>query len=136
LSAQVLLWRLPSGAVTDEETLQQKRRGYWLRRARLKAGLTLAAASEAAGLSAGSGSTVSRWEEGTREIKVIHLERLARAYDVTLDWLMRPEKTDDERLDEAIRSAAAAERADSAEAGDRDPRADDELGDSRRRLSA
>lgn len=136
MSAQVLLWRLPSGAVTDDEALQQKRRGYWLRRARLKAGFTLAAASEAAGLSAGSGSTVSRWEEGTREIKVIHLERLARAYDVPLDWLMRPEKTDDERLDEAIRSAAAAERADAEAGEDRAPRADDEPGAGLRRRSA
>lgn len=107
-----MLWRLPSGAVTDNEGIRQLRRGYWLRRARERAGLTLAAAAEAAGLSPGSGSTVTRWEKGERPIQVIALERLAHAYGVPIDFLMRPEPTDDERLDEAIQSASDAERAD------------------------
>ena len=112
MSAQILLWRLPSGPVTDDEALQQKRRGYWLRRAREAAGFTLATAAELAGLSAGSGSTVTHWEKGDRPIKVIHLERLARAYGVPISFFMRPEITDDERLDVAIQSASDAERAD------------------------
>ena len=107
-----MLWRLPSGAVTDDEGTRQRRRGYWLRRARERAGFTLAAAAEIAGLSPGSGSTVTRWEKGERPIQVIHLERLAHAYGVPIAFLMRPEPTDDERLDEAIQSASDAERAD------------------------
>ena len=119
--AQFVLWQLPSGAVTDDESRRQIRRGYWLRRARERAGLTLAAAAEAAGLSTGSGSTVSRWEKGERPIQVIHLERLARAYRVPVSWLMRPEPTDEERLDEAIAAASDAERADWGGEGDRGP---------------
>ncbi len=122
--------------MNDDESLQQRRRGYWLRRARDRAGFTLAAAAEAAGLSAGSGSTVNRWEVGERPIKVIHLERLARAYQVPLSFLMRPEPTDDERLDEAIQSASAAERADWAAAGDPARAAGGERADEPRRRSA
>lgn len=112
MPAQVLLWRLASGAVTDDEALQQRRRGYWLKRARARADFTLSAAAQAAGLSAGSGSTVTLWEQGKRPIKVIQLERLAHAYGVPVGFLMRPEMTDDERLDAAIQSASDAERAD------------------------
>lgn len=115
MPGQIVLWRLPSGAVSDDESLVQRRRGYWLRLARERAGFTLSAAAEAAGLSAGSGSTVTRWEQGERPIKVIHLERLARAYRVPVSSLMRPERTDDERLDEAIAAASDAEREDWAE---------------------
>lgn len=78
----------------------------------MRAGLTLAAAAHAAGLSAGSGSTVSRWEDGSRPIKVMHLERLARAYGVPIDFLMHPDMTDDERLEAAAADAAVLERED------------------------
>jgi transcriptional regulator with XRE-family HTH domain len=122
--------------VTDDEARQQTRRGYWLRRARDRAGLTLSAAAEAAGLSAGSGSTVTHWEKGERPIKVIHLERLARAYGVPVAFFMRPERTDDERLDEAIQSASAAERADWAVGEDQGRGADDAPGISPGRRSA
>lgn len=136
MSAQILLWRLASGVVTDDEAQQQMRRGYWLRRARDRAGLTLAAAAEAAGLSPGSGSTVTHWEQGDRPIKVIHLERLARAYGVPLAVFMQPELTDDERLDQAIQSASDAERADWERAGVPSRPTDGALGVERHRRSA
>lgn len=136
MSAQILLWRLASGPMTEDEALQQRRRGYWLKQARLRADLTLSAAAELAGLNAGSGSTVSRWEAGDRPIKVIHLERLARGYGVPLDWLMRPEKTDEERLSEAIDAASDAERADWTVGEERDPGDDDAPDAGRHRRSA
>jgi len=122
--------------MTDDEATAARRRGYWLRLARERADLTLAAAAEAAGLRSGSGSTVSLWEGGQRAIKVTHLIRLARRYRVPVSVFMTPEMTDEERLDEAIRSASAAERVDwDAEAED-SPRAEDELGDELRTRSA
>jgi transcriptional regulator with XRE-family HTH domain len=98
--------------MTDDESLQQRRRGYWLARARNRKGLTLSAAAHAAGLSESSGSTVSRWEAGSRPIKVVHLERLAEAYGVRVEFFMRPQVTDDERLDLAAADAATLERQD------------------------
>lgn len=65
-----------------------------------------------AGLSAGSGSTISLWERGQRPIKHIHLYRLARHYGVPLSFFTHPAKTDDERLDEALADAARLERED------------------------
>jgi transcriptional regulator with XRE-family HTH domain len=129
LSAQVLLWRLPSGAVTEDESTVQRRRGYWLRRARIHKGESLKWAAVKAGLKPGSGSTVSLWESGQRPIKVIQLERLARAYGVPVVFLMRPEKTDEERLSEAIQSASDAERADWESEEESGPTVGDEPGD-------
>jgi transcriptional regulator with XRE-family HTH domain len=95
--------------MTDDESLQQTRRGYWLKRARARATLTLSAAAHAAGLSKTSGSTVSHWEDGSRPIKVMHLERLASAYGVPVEFFLRPPVTDDERLDLAAGGVADLE---------------------------
>jgi len=98
--------------MTDNESLQQIRRGYWLRQARDRKRITLAGAAHAAGLADTSGSTVSHWEDGSRPIKVVHLERLAAAYGVPVEFFMHPMATDDERLDLAIAVASGLERED------------------------
>lgn len=109
---QPFLWRLPSAAMTQEEDREAVRRGYWLRRARQKAGVTLADAAVTAGLKDTSGSTVSLWESGQRSIKVVQLTRLARRYGVPVSMFTDPPITDDERLDEAIADASRLERED------------------------
>lgn len=119
--------------MTDDEDLQQVRRGYWLKLAREQSGFTLAAAAKAAGLADSSGSTVSLWEAGQRSIKVIQMERLARAYGVPSTLFLTPGKTDEERLREAIDAASAFEQEDSDREGDRGPGDGDEPGASPRR---
>lgn len=134
--AQSALWRLASAAMTDLEDLEATRRGYWLRRARDNAGVTLADAALTAGLSSGSGSTVSLWERGARPIKVHQMKRLAVRYGVPASLFIDPPMTDDERLARAIADAAALERED-WEAGEGAPRrADDERDEPRGRRLA
>jgi transcriptional regulator with XRE-family HTH domain len=120
---QVVLWRLASAAMTDLEDLDARRRGYWLRRARDNAGVTLADAAVTAGLQSGSGSTVSLWERGLRPMKVHQMKRLAVRYGVPVSLFIDPPMTDDERLATAIADAAALEREDSDEAAGARPRA-------------
>lgn len=116
--SQMALWRLASVAVTSEEELQARRLGYWLRRVRERRGESLKSAAIAAGLAASSGSTVSMWEHGRREISVQQLRRLARFYAVPVRLFTDPPMTDEERLDGALADAAALERGDWAgEAG-------------------
>jgi|GEM_PF-5265173 len=56
-----------------------------LRQARRHAGLTLAAAAERTGISAGA---ISNWENGHRQLRDIDkIRRLAVAYGVRPDWL-------------------------------------------------
>jgi transcriptional regulator with XRE-family HTH domain len=118
--------------MTDVEDQDAIRRGYWLRRARINADVTLADAAQTAGLSAASGSTVSLWEQGQRPIKVVQLARLARRYGVPISLFTSPPKTDDERLAEAIADAAALEREDSEREGARGRRDDGAPGAARR----
>lgn len=103
---------LASGAMTPEETQRARRRGYWMKRAREHAAMTLAAAVHAAGLAEGSGSTVSRWEAGTLAPRIDQLERLAEVYRVPISLFTEPAETDDERLDRLMHDAAERERAD------------------------
>lgn len=109
---QPMLWRLPSAAVTRDEEQDAQRLGYWLRRVREKRGETLSSAAIGAGLAAGSGSTISLWERGQRPIKRMHLYRLARHYGVPPSFFTHPQKTDDERLDEALADASRLEQQD------------------------
>ena len=132
--AQSMLWRLPSAAMTDEEDLHAQRLGYWLRRVRLRKGEKLASAAVAAGLAAGSGSTVSLWERGRRAMTVHQLRRLARFYGVPDDFFIRPPMTDDERLAAALADAEALERDDWDAAGGDAPTAGDGHGGAPRRL--
>lgn len=106
------MW-LPSVAVTTaDEQLHAQRLGYWMRRVRERKGITLASAAVAAGLAASSGSTVSLWERGQREITVTQLRRLAVFYGVPESFFTRPPMTDEERLTLALADAAALERED------------------------
>jgi transcriptional regulator with XRE-family HTH domain len=103
--------------MTSEEDAEAVRRGYWLRRARDNAGITLSDAAVTAGLSAGSGSTVSLWERGQRPIKVHQMKRLALRYGVPVTLFTDPPMTDDERLREAIAEATRLALADSSASG-------------------
>jgi len=98
--------------MTEIEDAEARRRGYWLRRARVRMGITLADAAVEAGLRPTSGSTVSLWEAGRRPMKVEQMVRLARRYQIPVEWLTNPPLTDDERLAEAVAAAAALERED------------------------
>jgi transcriptional regulator with XRE-family HTH domain len=98
--------------VTHDEEVHARRLGYWLRRVRLRRGVTLSSAALAAGLRATSGSTVSLWERGQREMTVQDLRRLAGFYGVPEGFFTHPQKTDEERLSEALAAAEALERQD------------------------
>ena len=112
--------------MTQGSDLAGRRSGYWLRRVRLHRKVTLSSAAIAAGLKGTSGSTVGKWEKDERPIKVQHLRRLARFYDVPVDFFTRPQMTDDERLVEALGDAGAQERSDSAAGQTGDQPDDDE----------
>ena len=88
----------------------------------------------AAGFKATSGSTVSLWERARRPIKRVHLYRLARFYGVPPSFFTHPQKTDEERLTEALAVAEALEREDWEQGQEDDPEDADEPGDGRNRL--
>jgi transcriptional regulator with XRE-family HTH domain len=119
--------------VTNEEDLHARRLGYWLRRVRERRGESLKSAAIAAGLASTSGSTVSLWERGEREISVRELRRLAKFYEVPESFFTTPPMTDEERLEAALADAGALERADWAAVADQGPATDDEPGASRRK---
>ncbi|HVM30761.1 MAG TPA: helix-turn-helix transcriptional regulator [Candidatus Limnocylindrales bacterium] len=119
--------------MTREEDQHAQRLGYWLRLVRERLEITQSAAAEAAGLSRGSGSTVSLWERGQRPISVVQLRRLARFYGVPASLFLNPPKTDEERLEDALSDAARLEREDWAAEQDQGRGADDEPGDGRRK---
>jgi transcriptional regulator with XRE-family HTH domain len=56
-----------------------------LRQVRFERGLSVAALARASGLAA---STVSRLETGARRLTLVHVARLARAMDVSIDELV------------------------------------------------
>ncbi len=122
--------------MTDEEDAEAIRRGYWLRRARLNAGITLADAAVTAGLEASSGSTVSLWERGLRGMKVVQMKRLALRYGVSASLFTDPPETDDERLRASIAEATRLALVDSYEADEHRPPTDGGPGPSRRRRQA
>lgn len=102
---------------SPEEQLQtRRRRGYWIKRARDRKGLTLGAVCELLGYSPKSISTISRWEDGQRPVPSDKMEPLARLLGLPPDYLVRPPLTDDERLDQAVRDAEALEQQDAAQA--------------------
>jgi transcriptional regulator with XRE-family HTH domain len=122
--------------MTDEEDEEAIRRGYWLRRARDNANVTLSDAAQTAGLAAGSGSTVSLWERGLRPIKVHQMKRLALRYGVPVSLFTDPPMTDDERLRSAIAEATRLALVDSSSEPGPDRQDDDGPGPSRRRRQA
>lgn len=89
---------------------RQRRRAWWLRVARR--GMSQNGVAESIGLSKRSGSTIGDWERGTSEPSLRQLEQLSTLYGVPLSLFTDPPPTDDERLDEIVRLAGSAERAD------------------------
>lgn len=105
---------------TNEELeVRRRRRAWWLRVARR--GMNQTGVAKAIGLSEKSGSTIGDWERLVSEPSLRQLEQLAALYGVPISLLVDPPMTDDERLDEIVRLAGAAERADFEREGDRSP---------------
>lgn len=108
---------LSAGMATKEaQLLTRRRRGYWIRRARLRKGLTLAALADLLDYSEKSISTLSRWEEGVRPVPSDKLALLAHHLALPESWLVNPPETDEERLDRAVREAEELERQDAERA--------------------
>lgn len=97
---------------TEEAQRRRRRRGYWLRLARLRADLNQNEVARRLGMSDRSGTTVLAWEQGRRDPKASVLEQLAEIYGVPPELLLKPPPTDEERLDEIVRAASALERED------------------------
>jgi transcriptional regulator with XRE-family HTH domain len=90
--------------MTTEED-QRRRRGYWLRLARQRSGLTLKQVAVAMGYALRSQTTIRLWELGQRDPSDIQLTRIAGVYRVPVSVFSEPRKTDQEWLDERVREA-------------------------------
>ena len=112
--------RLVEMPTEEELATRRRRRAWWLRVARR--GMNQSGVAKALGLSENSGSTIGDWEREISEPSVRQLELLAALYGVPVTLFVDPPMTDDERLDEIVRLAGAAEREDWA-AGERGDRA-------------
>lgn len=107
MSPFLRLVRMP----TDEElALIERRRAWWLRVARR--GMNQTGVAKLLKLSAKSGSTIGDWERGVSQPSLRQLSQLAAVYGVPVGLFVNPPMTDEERLDEIVRLAAGAERAD------------------------
>lgn len=123
--------------MTDDEIAQERRRrGYWLRRARLRAELNQNEVARRLGMSERSGTTILAWEKGLRDPKAAQLSQLARIYGVPVSVLISPRATDEEWLDEIVQLAADAERQDWEEGQGRAPAAGGGPGAEPRKRSA
>jgi len=127
---------LLSGGMPDDDEAYAKRVGFWLRMARERAGKSQAGAAEHLGFSSKSKSTISDYENGVTLPSLKVLRRLAAWYEVPLTVFTQPEPTIEERLDEIVQLASAAEQRDWAQAGERGPAVDDEPGAEPGRRSA
>jgi transcriptional regulator with XRE-family HTH domain len=115
---------------------ENRRRGFWLREARVRRGLSQQGVAEYLGLSSRSKSTISDWEKGVSEPRLRYLKAMAELYNVPLDVFTQPEPTAEERLDELVSAAGALEREDwDAEQGRSRPSGGG-TGDAPRRRSA
>lgn len=104
----------------EDEQLVHRRRGWWIRVARERHGMTLATLAEMLGYVDGQG-TVSLWEKGLRPVPSSKFTAIANLLGLPDRYLVRPPVTDEERLDAAVRAAGDAERED-WEAGEGRPR--------------
>lgn len=87
-----------------DTVLENKRRGFWLRMSRERAGISQSTAAEELGLSGQSKSTLSAWEAGTREPRPSMLTRMALLYGVPVERLANPAPTAYEQIDLWFRS--------------------------------
>lgn len=120
LSSQYPPLRLVSAvmATEDEQQAMRRRRGYWIKRARERKGLTLQYVAVALGYSDNSLSTPSLWESGKRPVPSDKMEPLSRLLSLPPRFLVSPPLTDEELLDQAVRDAEELEREDWAAAED------------------
>lgn len=87
---------IPSASVED------RRRGFWLRMARERANLSQPAAAALLGLSDKSASTLSAWESGTREPSPSKLKAMAELYAVPVALFYAPPPTAIEQMDAIV----------------------------------
>lgn len=93
--------QLVSARMTEDELAKERRRrGHWMRLARLNANLNQNDVAERLGMSPTSGSTIVAWEKGRRDPKASQLTQLARIYGVKRSLFSDPPLTDEERLAE------------------------------------
>ena len=95
-----------------EKAATRRRRGYWVRLARERKGWTQKELAHALGYNDGQTGNLSKWESGERPIPSDLFEPLAIALGLPANFLVRPPKTDEDRLEEAIQFASTAERQD------------------------
>lgn len=104
--ARILSGGLLSVVMTEEENQRERRRrGYWLRLARLQADLNQNEVARRLGMSDRSGTTVLAWEQGRRDPRATVLRQLAAIYNVPSSLFIDPPRTDQERLEEIVRLA-------------------------------
>jgi len=123
-------------ATPAEQLAVRKRRGYWIKRARERKGYTLHLVASRLGYSDKSLSTISRWEDGERQVPSDKIEPLSRLLSPPPRFLVRPPLTDDERLAQAVLDAEELEREDWDAGEGGDPGAGGAPGASPRRRSA
>lgn len=94
--------------MTDAEASRlRKRRGHWLRLARVTAGIKQVDAAHRLGLAAGT--TILAWEKGRRDPDATQMLELANMYGVPVSLFADPDETDEERV--ISRRAALAREA-------------------------
>lgn len=86
--------------------IESKRRGFWLKVARERAGLSQETAAKEIGLSGTSKGTMSAWESGARDPKVRYLNAMARLYGVPVSVFMDPAPTAEEQLSDRLAELA------------------------------
>lgn len=94
----MLSFPLRSVSMADTQ-IENQRRGFWLRMARERAGISQATAARELGLSGQSKSTLSAWEAGTREPRPSMVSRMAILYGIPVERLMSPAPTAYEMID-------------------------------------
>lgn len=92
----------------DETSTYRRRRGHWLRVARIRAGLTLKEVAAEMGYSQRSQTTIKMWEDGKRDLSDVQLRKLAGVLNVPIEVFNDLDPTDAERLERKIQSILAA----------------------------
>lgn len=89
-------------------TPESRRRGFWMRIARERVGISQDTAAKGLGLHAKSKSTLSKWENGFQEPRMSMLTKMAALYGVPVEFLAAPPPTAHELLDRRLQSATRA----------------------------
>lgn len=95
-----------SMSMEDEDTLHNKRQGFWLRMAREAKGLNQLGAAKLVGLS--TKSAISDYETGDTPVPQARLRRLARVYGWDLAIFTDPAPTAVEQAEERMAQLARA----------------------------